>query len=44
VPIEVEMFMTIIWMIVSAVGVFVGERWVSEWKEGDQLVNSDKYY
>ena len=44
VPIEVEMFMTIIWMIVSAVGVFVGERWVSKWKEGDQLVNSDKYY
>ena len=33
VSIHVEMFITIIWMIVSAVGVFFGERWVSKWKK-----------
>ena len=36
VPIHAEMFITIIWMVVSAVGVYVGERWVIKWKEGDQ--------
>ena len=36
VPRQVEMFMTIIWMMISAVGVKMGERWVSKWKEGDQ--------
>ena len=36
VPIHVEMFMTIIWMAVSAVGVYVEERCVSKLIEGDQ--------
>jgi hypothetical protein len=36
VPIHVEMFITIIWLIVSAVGVFVSERWVSKRKEGEE--------
>ena len=36
VPIHVEMFITIIWMVVSAVGVFLGERWGSKRRERDQ--------
>lgn len=36
VPRQVEMFITVIWMIISALTVWVGERWVRKWKEGDQ--------
>lgn len=36
VPRQVEMFITVIWMIINAVGVKMGERWVRKWKEGDQ--------
>ncbi len=32
VPIHMEMFMTIIWMTLSAVGIYLGERWVNKWK------------
>ena len=44
VPREMEMFLAIIWMIIGAGAVWVGERWVRKGKEGDQIVNSDKYY
>ena len=36
VPIHVEMFITIIWMVFSAVGVYVGEKCVTKLIEGDQ--------
>jgi hypothetical protein len=44
VPREVEMFVTMIWMMISAWAVWVGEGWVRKRKEGDRIVNSDKYY